>query len=208
MSLDHCIAFALASLLLCLIPGPTVLMVVSYSMGQRGKSAAAVVAGVALGDVTAMTVSMLGLGAFLATSAAVFIVLKWIGGTYLIYLGVKLWRTPPAAASSASPPKTNPRRMMLHAYAVTALNPKSIVFFVAFVPQFLIATKPFAPQMVLLEATFILISIASTSGYALIGALAQRHLVRLAIQRTVNRTSGSLLIGAGILSAGWGKASS
>jgi threonine/homoserine/homoserine lactone efflux protein len=98
--------------------------------------------------------------------------------------------------------------MLLHAYAVTALNPKSIVFFVAFVPQFLVATKPFAPQMVVLVATFILIAVANTSAYALLGALAQRHLVRPTIQRTVNRTSGSLLIGAGILSAGWGRASS
>jgi threonine/homoserine/homoserine lactone efflux protein len=208
MTLDHWLAFALASLILCLIPGPTVLMVVSYAVGQRGKSATAVVTGVALGDLTAMTVSMLGLGAFLATSAAVFTVLKWIGAAYLVYLGVRLWRTPTGEDSAAVPQAPNAWRMLLHAYAVTALNPKSIVFFVAFVPQFLVAAKPFAPQMAVLEATFILIAVANTSAYALLGGLAQRHLVRPKVRRTVNRTSGSLLIGAGLLSAGWGKASS
>src|ERR1700761_5593419 len=146
MSLDHWLAFVAASAILLAIPGPTVLLVISYALGHGRKPAAAIVAGVALGDLTAMTASMLGMGAILATSATTFTVLRWIGGAYLVYLGAKLWRAPIQAADIDDAAKTNPLRMLGHAYAVTALNPKSIIFFVAFVPQFVNAARPFLPQ--------------------------------------------------------------
>src|SRR5579863_4925240 len=94
MALDHWLAFVAASAVLLAIPGPTVLLVISYALGHGRRPAAAIVAGVALGDLTAMTASMLGLGAILAASAAVFTGLRWIGGAYLVYLGVRLWRAP------------------------------------------------------------------------------------------------------------------
>ncbi len=87
-----------------------------------------------------MTASMLGLGALLAASATLFTVLKFVGAAYLIYLGIKLWRAPIAAmdiSEGAEAPKKRPLRIFLHSYVVTALNPKSIIFFVAFLPQFL-----------------------------------------------------------------------
>jgi len=88
MSLDHWLAFVAASAVLLAIPGPTVLLVISYALGHGRKPAAAIVAGVALGDLTAMTASMLGLGAVLAASAAIFTALRWIGGSLLIGAGV------------------------------------------------------------------------------------------------------------------------
>src|SRR2546421_7689408 len=94
MSLHHWLGFVAASGVLLAIPGPTVLLVISYALGHGRRSALGTVAGVALGDFTAMTGSMLGLGALLAASATVFTVLKWIGAAYLIYLGIKLWRAP------------------------------------------------------------------------------------------------------------------
>ena len=78
MSFDHWLAFVAASSVLLMIPGPTVLLVISYALGHGRRSAAAIVAGVALGDLTAMTASMLGLGAIVATSAAIFTALRWI----------------------------------------------------------------------------------------------------------------------------------
>jgi len=89
MSLTHWLAFLVASNLLLALPGPTVLVVVSYALGHGRRPAAAVVAGVTLGDFTAMTCSMLGLGAILAASAFVFTGLRWLGGLYLIYLGMR-----------------------------------------------------------------------------------------------------------------------
>src|SRR6478736_4917315 len=92
MAFETWLAFVAASAVLLVIPGPTILLVVSYALGRGWKVAAPVATGVALGDLTAMTLSMLGVGALLATSAALFTALKWIGAAYLIYLGVKLWR--------------------------------------------------------------------------------------------------------------------
>lgn len=94
MPIENWLAFVAASAIMLAIPGPTILLVISYALGHGRNASSATVAGVALGDFTAMTASMLGLGALLATSAALFTVLKWIGAAYLIYLGIKLWRAP------------------------------------------------------------------------------------------------------------------
>ncbi len=203
MSLDHWLAFVAASAILLAIPGPTVLLIISYALGHGRKPAAAIVAGVALGDLTSMTASMLGLGAVLATSAAIFTALRWIGGAYLVYLGIKLWRAPIQAADIDDAPKANPLRMFGHSYVVTALNPKGIIFFVAFVPQFLDATRPFLPQVVTLEATFLTMATVNAALFAVLAAAAREKLRQPQVQRVVNRAGGSLLIGAGLFAAGW-----
>src|SRR3954454_20068447 len=94
MLLDHWLAFTAASEVLLLIPGPTVLMVISHALAHRRGAATATVAGVVLGDFVAMTASLAGLGALLAASASLFAVLRWAGAIYLVILGVKLWRAP------------------------------------------------------------------------------------------------------------------
>jgi threonine/homoserine/homoserine lactone efflux protein len=182
-------------------------LVISYALAHGRRSAIATVAGVALGDFTAMTASMLGLGAALSASAALFTALKWIGDAYLAYLGVKLWRAPVGEAALAAAPETRPRRIFLHAYAVTALNPKSILFFVAFLPQFLVAGRPLLPQMALFEATFLVLAILNATAYALVAAAARQTIRKPSVQRAVNRAGGSLLIGAAVLAAGWRRAS-
>jgi threonine/homoserine/homoserine lactone efflux protein len=206
MSLDHWLAFVAASAILLAIPGPTVLLVISYALGHGRKAAGAIVAGVALGDLTAMTASMLGLGAILAASAAIFTGLRWIGGAYLIYLGIRLWRAPVLPREAAAAPQAGPLRMFCHSYAVTALNPKSIVFFVAFVPQFLDSARPFWPQVVTLEATFVSLATLNATLFAVLAAAARQRLREPRVQLAVNRTGGSLLIGAGVLAVGWKKA--
>lgn len=206
MTFEHWLAFAAASAVMLAIPGPTVILVISYALGHGRKSAGATVAGVALGDFTAMTASMLGLGALLATSAALFTVLKWVGGAYLIYLGIKLWRAPVSEPGAVDTREARPLRIFLHAYAVTALNPKSIVFFVAFLPQFLVAGQPLLPQMILFEVTFLVLATINAASYALIAAGARKTIRKPSVQRIVNRTGGGLLVGAGLLAAGWRKA--
>ena len=208
MSLDHWLAFAAASAVLLAIPGPTILLVISYALGHGRRSAGATVAGVALGDFTAMTASMLGLGALLATSAAIFTALKWIGAAYLIYLGIKLWRVPVAAASEGEAVESadQPLRIFLHAYIATALNPKSIIFFVAFLPQFLDTSKPIALQMAIFEATFLVLATLNAGTYALMAAMARSTIRKPRIQRAVNRAGGTLMIGAGLLAMSWKRA--
>ena len=90
MNIETWLAFAAASTVLIVIPGPTILLVVSYALGQGWRTALPMAVGVALGDFTAMTLSLLGLGALLAASATVFTMLKWAGAAYLVWLGVKL----------------------------------------------------------------------------------------------------------------------
>ena len=91
MTIEAWLAFTAASAVLLVIPGPTILLVVSYALGQGWRAALPMAIGVALGDFTAMTLSMLGVGVLLATSATVFTVLKWAGAAYLVWLGIKLW---------------------------------------------------------------------------------------------------------------------
>ena len=211
MSIEHWLAFATASAILLAIPGPTVLLVISYALGHERRTAFATVAGVALGDFTAMTASMLGLGALLATSATVFTVLKWVGAAYLVYLGFKLWRAPTAEPGAAGgivdAPAEKSLRIFGHAYLVTALNPKSIIFFVAFLPQFLDPSGSVALQLAVFEATFLVLAIANASAYALLAGMARSQIRKPGVQRIVNRTGGSLMIGAGVLAAGWKRAS-
>lgn len=196
MTFEHWLAFAAASAVLLAIPGPTILLVISYALGHGRKAAGATVAGVALGDFTSMTASMLGLGALLATSALLFTALRWVGAAYLIWMGIRLWRAPIATGEGAA--AASSRRIFLHAYAVTALNPKSIVFFIAFLPQFLDPAQPVPGQMAVFEATFLVLATLNAASYALLAAAARRTIRRPAVQRAVNRTGGSLLVGAGL----------
>ena len=202
MAFDQWFAFALASAVLLAIPGPTILLVISYALGHGRKAAGATVGGVALGDFTAMTASMLGLGALLATSAALFTVLKWIGAAYLIWLGIKLFRAGGTLDAKPREDATSPWKMLAHALLVTALNPKSIVFFVAFLPQFLDLSRPVLPQMVIFEITFLVLATLNAFSYALLAAAARQTIRKPSVQKVVNRTGGTLLIGAGLLTAG------
>ena len=212
MSIEHWFAFVAASAVVLAIPEPTILLVISYALSHGRRAATATVAGVALGDFTAMTASMLGLGARLSTSAALFTVLKWVGAAYLISMGIKLWRAPVhdpgQAGESAADAGLRPWSIFAHAYVVTALNPKSILFFVAFLPQFLDTTQPLALQMLIFETTFLILASLNAALYGLTAAAARRSIRKPRVQRIVNRTGGSLMIGAGLLAAGWRKAAS
>jgi threonine/homoserine/homoserine lactone efflux protein len=197
MSFETWAAFVAASVVLLVIPGPTILLVVSYALGRGWRIAAPVATGVALGDLTAMTLSMLGVGALLASSAALFTALKWVGAAYLVWLGVKLWR---AGGRLDADPRCEPAaggRMLAHAWLVTTLNPKSIVFFVAFLPQFLDPGRAFWPQMAIFEATFVTLAFLNAFGAALVAARARRLASSPRAMRVLNRAGGTALIAAG-----------
>jgi homoserine/homoserine lactone efflux protein len=198
MPFEPWLAFTLATIVLLLIPGPTVLLVVSYALGQGWRTALPMAIGVALGDFTAMTLSMLGVGAALAASATVFTALKWIGAAYLVWLGVKLWRAGGALAAEPRKTAASARKMLAHAWLVTALNPKSITFFVAFLPQFLSPHASFVEQMVVLEATFLSLAFANALAYAAAASRAGALIKNPRAVGIVNKVGGTCLIGAGI----------
>ena len=208
MNIETYGAFILAAAIVLVIPGPTIILVISQSASHGRRAVWPLVAGVTLGDFTAMSLSLLGLGAILAASATLFGVLKWVGAIYLIYLGIKLWfSTPSSLAMHSAATVVSYRRLFSRAYIVTALNPKSIVFFVAFLPQFIDYTAPIAFQLILLALTFLILAAANAALYGIFAGQLGEALQCAAVQRWFNRCGGSALIGAGIFTAAFQRSS-
>ncbi len=203
MPLEIWLAFVAASTALLLIPGPTVLLVLSYAMSQGRRVAIASAAGVAMGDLLAMSASLIGLGAIVLASATVFSVLKWIGALYLVYLGVQLLRANPrhGLEADAEPGTITARKIFGHTLAVTALNPKSIAFFIAFVPQFVATDRPLAPQFAILIATFVGLAALNVLVYALLADQMRARIRKVSVLRNLNRVGGVALIAMGLLTA-------
>ncbi len=196
-------AFVAASIAVLAIPGPTVILVASYAVAHGRKVALATAGGVALGDLVAMTASLAGLGALILASATLFSVLKWIGAAYLIWLGVKLWRSARAARADDLPMarEVTSAGLFRHSFTVTALNPKSIAFFIAFVPLFLAPGAPLGPQFAILIATFVGLATANAVAYALLADVLRTQITRPGVLRALTRAGGATLMGLGVLTA-------
>ncbi len=206
MPLDLWLAFVAASLALLLLPGPTILLVLSYALSKGRSVALACAVGVGVGDLIAMSASLAGLGALVAASATAFSLLKWIGAAYLVWLGLKLFRSAHSQGPAALPglPQTQditPRGVFAHAAAVTALNPKSIAFFIAFVPQFIRPEASLLPQFGILIATFVGLAMLNALAYALLADRLRRTINRPGVLRGLTRTGGVTLIGMGLATA-------
>lgn len=203
MPLDLWLTFVAASTALLLIPGPTVLLVLSYALSKGRSVAVASAAGVALGDLVAMTASLVGLGALVLASATAFTVLKWAGAVYLVWLGIRLLRSAPSAGLGAMTPARNVTAYSVfgHAAAVTALNPKSIAFFIAFVPQFVRPDAALIPQFAVLIATFVGLAAINALAYALLADKLRRTIGRPSVITWLTRAGGATLVGMGVLTA-------
>ena len=203
MNIESFIPFVLATILILIIPGPTIILVISQAVTHGRKSVVPLVAGVLLGDFTAMTFSLLGFGVILSTSAVLFAVFKWFGALYLLYLGVQLWKSNPKKHSvQESPKKTSARSLLQSSFIVTALNPKGIAFFVAFLPQFIDPFKPALPQLTLLGGTFLFLAVLNAALYAIFAGHLSEHIRKERVRKWFNRCGGSALIGAGVITAG------
>ena len=193
------LAFIAAASVLLIIPGPTVLMVVGYGLAEGRRRNWPLVAGVVLGDAVALTCSVAGLGAVLAASAQAFTILKYCGALYLLYLGVCMIRS-----GATATPKLNivsSRKKFLHALAVTSVNPKPILFFVAFLPQFVSPSSPALPQLLLLGATFVILGAFNTAAYATLSGSLGGRIRDPRFVRRLRRVGGGALIGAGVMTA-------
>lgn len=194
--------FAAASIALLLIPGPTILLVLSYALSQGRKVALATAGGVALGDLIAMSASLAGLGALVLTSAKLFIVLKWVGAAYLIYMGVQLLRSAGGAGVGLETMQDiSARQCFVNATTVTALNPKSIVFFIAFVPQFVDANAALLPQFAILISTFVGLATINALAYALLADKLRTRMLRPSVIGWLTRAGGAALIAMGVATA-------
>ena len=202
MPLEAWLTYTLITTTFLLIPGPTLILVISYSL-LRGRSAVmALVVGVGLGDLTAMILSFLGVGLLLETVATAFYFFKWFGAAYLIWLGIKMWRNSTDEIEiSAKDKQHTSREILRNAYVTTALNPKSVIFILAFMPQFMEPELPFGPQAVVLGGTFFVLAFMIVIAYALLASYAGKRLQMSKIQRWSQRIGGGLLIGAGGMTA-------
>ena len=204
MPIELWLAYVATSAVVLAIPGPTILLVLSYSISQGRSATVPLVAGVALGDSVAITLSLVGLGTLLATSALLFTVIKWLGGLYLIYLGFRLMRSAgqPLALHSGEVPGSSARKLFGNAFIVTALNPKSIVFFIALLPQFISPDNPPGPQLLILGVTFVLLAIFGAASYAIFASSVRQFLASPRAQRAYGLLGGGLLCAAGIWALG------
>ena len=203
MSLDLFIPFMIATAILLATPGPTILLVVSYALAQGRGVALAVVGGVIVGDFLAMSATLLGLGVILATSAAVFTAMKWAGAAYLAWMGWRMIRTAGTATADLAAVAAKSRSAAFRDSAfVTLLNPKSIGFFVAFVPQFIDPSAPVAPQFTVMIATFVGLGGANALAYALLADHLRRRITTPRTLGWLQRCGGAVLIAMAVFTAG------
>ena len=193
------LAFLLAALVLAVTPGPGIAYVVARTVaGGRAEGLASCV-GTALGGMLHVGAAALGLSLLLAQSAAAFAVVKYVGAAYLVYLGVRLLlaRSTPEAPRPAA--AGGPRRALLEGILVEALNVKTALFFLAFLPQFLVEGRPAAPQLVVMGTVCVvlntLVDIAAVLGAARL--LKSEHTARRRA-RLLNKVSGLTLVGLGL----------
>ena len=203
MHLATWLAFATAAAVMGLIPGPGVTSIVGYALSSGRRTVLASVAGMALGNALCMSVSLAGAGAVLAASAAAFTALKWAGALYLIGLGaVAIARSRQGLDASATGLKPiAPRAAFLGNLAIGTFHPKTIVFFVAFVPQFIRPSSNYVLQAAILIATFTAVVGLTDTAYALAASRAAGVLRSPRARLWSRRAGGGVLIAAGIATA-------
>jgi threonine/homoserine/homoserine lactone efflux protein len=194
------LAFLAASFVLAATPGPGVFYIVTRSLAQGRTSGLASVAGVALGNLANAIGASIGLSAVLAVSSAAFIAVKYAGAAYLIYLGIRALKNRRPEECHIGLYRASASRIFLDGFLVALLNPKTALFFGAFLPQFLSADTTSMIQGVVLGSLFVVIAATTDTIYALAAATIAPRLSRGGKLRTRGRyLAGSALVGLGLL---------
>ncbi|MGY4830531.1 LysE family translocator [Sphaerotilaceae bacterium SBD11-9] len=202
------LAFLTASLILALTPGPAVVYILARTLSQGRASGLASVGGVALGNLGNAVGAALGLAALFAVSSAAFTVIKWAGAAYLIVMGLRMLRAPGAAATAGGTPVEPLKRWRVFrdGFVVALLNPKTALFFAAFLPQFMTPAvsdaSPHLAQSLALGAGFVAVAACTDLFYVLAASLIAPRIGQLgAHARWGQRAAGASFIGLGLLTA-------
>ncbi len=197
MELHVYLAFVVATAIMIWLPGPSVLLTVAHSISFGWKRAISTVAGATAGIAVQLAVAAVGLASLLGGVTEVFELLRWGGAAYLVYLGVKQWRSAgePVELESVPVSTTN---LFVQGLVVTIFNPKSLVFIAAFLPQFMDASRPAGTQLACIVPTFLVITFTVTSVWALVAGKARGFLQSRRASRAISRTSGGLMVAAGM----------
>lgn len=193
------IGFMAATFILCIIPGPVVTFLVATGIRQGPRAALTALAGTVSALTTHMILTVAGLAPLLAAMGLWSQVLQLIGAGYLIWLGLTSWFAAISPAhEEAATPKVSASTLYRQGYIISVTNPKTLVFYAAFFPQFVSPAEPVTPQLILLAITFILISTLSDGAYALAAGHMAPYLKGERTQRIRNRVTGIFLTGAGL----------
>lgn len=202
MTLTHWLLFCGVSLLMCFTPGPAVLLAVSNSMDVGAKRTAFSSVGSSAGIYVVSGLAMIGMGAILSMSANAFLAMKVVGAMYLIWLGIKRWRSNDALIGSDAGQAPTDRRerknwqLVAQGMGVSLTNPKAILFFSALFPQFIVPGQPLFTQYLLLTTTFAVCALISHAFYVALISLVKRHVVARA--KLFNRVVGGTFIALGL----------
>lgn len=198
MTLDTWLIFLVAAIGLSFTPGPNGLLALTHGALYGVRRTVFTVLGGALGFLIVIAVSMFGIGALLLVVPDVLTVLKWVGGAYLVFLGVQVWRAPAIAVSSSGErPSASGWSLFQQGLLAAVTNPKGILFFVAFLPQFIDPQRDLGLQFVIMASTFIVIEIVFELVVAALSQSLQPLLARAG--RWFNRATGGLFIVIGLL---------
>jgi len=197
MSLQVYLAFIAACVALALLPGPIVTLLIANGLRHGTRAALTNIAGVQLGLVIALTVVAIGLTSLMATMGYWFDWVRFAGAAYLVWLGIKLIRNPVEGISVDEKPAPPRGGFFLQGFLVLLSNPKVLVFFGAFIPQFMDMSQPHFPQVALLGITFMVTAVMTDAVYALLAGRA-RKFFSARRTRMVSRISGGFMIGGGI----------
>jgi threonine/homoserine/homoserine lactone efflux protein len=204
MSIELWLLYLVASVGLSLTPGPNGLLALTHGACFGLRRSVGTVLGGAAGFLLLIAASLAGLGALLAASEQAFTVAKWIGAAYLVYLGIKVWRSPAAIvaveAGAAEAGGARPSDLFRQGFLVAVSNPKALVFFAAFLPQFIVPGLPYWLQLAVLGGTFVVVEILYE---LMLAGLAQRIAPWLTRHgRLFNRIAGGTFVGMGVVLAG------
>ena len=201
-TVDTVLAFAAASIVLLLIPGPAVTYIVNRSVTSGRPVALASVGGIAVGNFMHAIAATVGLSAILATSAAAFNVVKWLGAAYLIGVGIKTLLTRPERLANGAA-RTSYRRAFTQGFVIATLNPKVALFFLSFLPQFIEPDRGAAwVQSLVLGTLFVVLGGITDSAWAMVASGVRDTLLRGPAMPFVRRyVSGSIFVGLGIVAA-------
>lgn len=200
MTLDSFIAFVVQSTIVTALPGPTMLLIVHYSL-QYGRQAGRFTApGVMVGDVVALAATFMGLGALLKISPNLFATLKIAGGTYLFVLGIAALRAKPADIETKDdlPPKPPGRRLFTHIMMITAFNPQSLIFLFAFFPQFITPEGDYFHQFSIMGVTYAIIGGVVAMAFNLMAHQISSWIKKPTIKKYIQWATGTLLCGIGL----------
>jgi threonine/homoserine/homoserine lactone efflux protein len=194
------LVFAGASIAMLVFPGPSVIYIVTRSVEQGRRAGLVSMLGVEAGGLVHVAAAALGISAIVASSATAFSIVKYAGAAYLIYLGVQRWRSGESTSEPGEPQARGD--LFRQGMVVNVLNPKTAIFFLAFLPQFVDPSMAVAPQVLVLGAEFIAIAVLSDGAYALIaGTLGERVRRSTLANRWVDRAAGGALVALGGLAA-------